>query len=54
MLLSLARALRLTLDERDHLFRLAGHNVPGRRTADEHVNPGLMRVLDRLYDTPRR
>ena len=27
---SIARALRLTLDERDHLFRLAGHTAPAR------------------------
>jgi transcriptional regulator with XRE-family HTH domain len=52
MLASMARGLRLTLDERDHLFRLAGHNAPVRALRSEHVSPGLMRVLDRLQDTP--
>lgn len=52
MLAAIARALRLTLDERDHLFRLAGQNAPGRAVRRDHVSPGLMRVLDRLDDTP--
>jgi len=52
MLTALARGLRLTLDERDHLFRLAGHGTPGRVRRTEHVPPGVMRVLDRLADTP--
>ena len=30
MLAAIARGLRLTLDERDHLFRLGGHNAPVR------------------------
>jgi len=49
---ALARALRLTLDERDHLFVLIGHNAPARFQRSEHVSPALMRVLDRLDDTP--
>ncbi|MET7687184.1 helix-turn-helix transcriptional regulator [Streptomyces sp. NPDC005483] len=49
---ALARALRLTLDERDHLFVLLGHNAPARFLRSEHVSPTLMRVLDRLDDTP--
>lgn len=52
MLASIARGLRLTLDERDHLFRLAGHNAPARALRSNHVSPGLMRVIDRLQDTP--
>lgn len=52
MLASLARALRLTRDERDHLFRISGHPAPERTSADTHVLPGLQRVLDRLDDTP--
>jgi transcriptional regulator with XRE-family HTH domain len=51
MLAAIARGLRLTQDERDHLFRLAGHTPPARTTRSDHVSPGLMRVLDRL-DTP--
>ncbi|WP_371583860.1 helix-turn-helix transcriptional regulator [Streptomyces sp. NBC_01314] len=50
---ALARALRLTLDERDHLFVLIGHNAPARfYRPSEHVCPTLMRVLDRLDDSP--
>jgi len=52
MLTALARGLRLTLDERDHLFRLAGHGTPSRARRSDHVPPGVMRVLDRLSDTP--
>ena len=51
MLAAIARALRLTQDERDHLFRLAGHTPPRRAHRSDHVSPALMRVLDRL-DTP--
>ncbi|CAL9336931.1 helix-turn-helix transcriptional regulator [Streptomyces sp. enrichment culture] len=52
MLASLARALHLSLDERDHLFRMAGHNTPSRTLRTDHVTPGMMRILDRLQDTP--
>jgi len=52
MIAAIARGLRLTLDERDHLFVLAGHNAPARTTPDDHVNAGMMRILDRLGDTP--
>lgn len=48
---ALARALRLTLDERDHLFHLAGYAPPPRAIRSDHVSPTMMRVLDRL-DTP--
>ncbi|WP_329446426.1 helix-turn-helix transcriptional regulator [Streptomyces canus] len=49
---ALARALRLTLDERDHLFVLIGHNAPARFHRSEHISPTLLRLLDRLDDTP--
>ncbi|WP_425839185.1 helix-turn-helix transcriptional regulator [Microbacterium sp. PA5] len=52
MLAAIARGMRLTLAERDHLFRLAGHRAPERTVRTDHVSPGLMRVLDRLADTP--
>ncbi|MET8537670.1 helix-turn-helix transcriptional regulator [Streptomyces sp. NPDC005065] len=52
MTAALARGLRLSLDERDHLFLLAGHSTPRRALRAQHVSPGLMRVLDRLEDTP--
>lgn len=51
MTAAIARGLRLTLDERDHLFLLCGHRAPARLRG-EHISPGLMRVLDRLRDTP--
>ncbi|MEU2619935.1 helix-turn-helix transcriptional regulator [Streptomyces sp. NPDC007157] len=52
MLTAMARALRLTEDERDHLFHLAGEEPPRRETTSTHVRPGLLLVLDRLHDTP--
>ncbi|WP_033212796.1 helix-turn-helix transcriptional regulator [Kitasatospora phosalacinea] len=52
ILSSLARALRLTGDERDYLYRIAGRNAPAAPSAPPHVAPALLRVLDRLDDTP--
>ena len=52
MLTALARALRLTDDERDHLFHLVGEEPPRRESTSGHVRPGLLLVLDRLHDTP--
>jgi transcriptional regulator with XRE-family HTH domain len=52
MLASLARALRLTGDERDYLFQIAGRGAPASVSAATHVAPALLRVLDRLDDTP--
>jgi len=49
---ALARALRFGVDERDHLFRLAGHPAPERGAGCTHVSPALLRILDRLPDTP--
>ncbi len=54
MLAAVARALRLTGDERDHLFHLAGEEPPRARSTTEHVRPGLLLVLDRLVDVPAR
>ncbi|PSL55947.1 helix-turn-helix protein [Saccharothrix carnea] len=48
---ALARALRCDLDERDHLFHLAGLAPPARR-AGRHVRPGLISLVDRLTDVP--
>jgi transcriptional regulator with XRE-family HTH domain len=48
---ALARALRYDLDERDHLFHLAGLTPPSRR-AGRHLPPGLMRLVDHLSDVP--
>lgn len=52
MLTALARALRLTDDERDHLFHLTGEEPPRRGSPSAHVRPGLLLVLDRLHDVP--
>lgn len=52
MLASIAQGLHLSLDERDHLYRLAGHHPPQRGASSDHISPGLLRVLDRLSDTP--
>jgi transcriptional regulator with XRE-family HTH domain len=49
---SLARALRLTDDERDHLYRLSGHREPSPGTIDRHISPSVQRLLDRLTDVP--
>ena len=52
MLASLARALRLDADERDYLYRTAGHAVPDRFGSPGHITPALQRVFDRLADSP--
>jgi transcriptional regulator with XRE-family HTH domain len=52
VLAALARALRLTEDERDHLYVLAGHHPPAGRLAGNHVRPGLLFLLDQLTATP--
>ena len=49
---ALARALRLSGDERAHLFRLAGLAPPDPRTVPAHVTPSVQRLLDRLTGTP--
>ncbi|RDI55311.1 helix-turn-helix protein [Nocardia mexicana] len=52
MTAAIAQGLHLSLDERDHLFRLAGQAPPPRGAGGEHIGPGLLRILDRLHDTP--
>ncbi|GAA0903330.1 helix-turn-helix transcriptional regulator [Pseudonocardia zijingensis] len=49
---ALARALRLSEDERDHLFHLAGHRPPAADGAARLARAGLLRMLDLLGDTP--
>ncbi|MEP6478052.1 MAG: helix-turn-helix transcriptional regulator [Rhodoglobus sp.] len=49
---SLARALRLSMDETDHLYRVAGMLPPTSGTVPTHIPPGVHRLLDRLADTP--
>lgn len=52
LLTALARALRLSDDERDHLFHLAGHRPPQADEAARLARAGLLRLLDLLCDTP--
>lgn len=52
MIGSIAQGLHLSMDERDHLFRLAGHNPPPRGSGGDYVSPGMLRIFDRLTDTP--
>jgi len=49
----LVQALRLTVSEGQHLFSLAGHDLPTRMLADEEaVIPALQRVVDALSPNP--
>lgn len=52
MLAALARALHLTLDERNHLYHLAGRPLPPAGSTNAHIHPGLLDLLDRLNTTP--
>ncbi|MFE9311896.1 helix-turn-helix transcriptional regulator [Streptomyces sp. NPDC088353] len=49
---ALARALRLSEEERAHLFRLAGLAPPGPETVPAYITPSVQRLLDRLTGTP--
>lgn len=50
MLNALARGLRLSLEERDHLFHLAGYATPARAADTDFLNPGMLRVFDGLHE----
>ncbi|MGN3959082.1 helix-turn-helix transcriptional regulator [Streptomyces sp. ESR1.13] len=52
MLAALARALRLSGDERDYLYRIADRPVPVQGGAASHVHPGMLDLLGRLDSTP--
>ncbi|HEX8630440.1 MAG TPA: helix-turn-helix transcriptional regulator [Catenuloplanes sp.] len=49
---ALARALRLTDDERVHLFHLSGQQPPPSNGSDGLARAGLLRMLNLLGDTP--
>ena len=50
---SLARALKLTEDERRHLFLLARQHVPASiEPYDEEVSPGLLQMVENLDPHP--
>ncbi|MFG2463599.1 helix-turn-helix transcriptional regulator [Streptomyces sp. NPDC048523] len=52
MIAALARALRLTADERDYLYHLADRPVPTHGGPASHVHPGMLDLLSRLTSTP--
>ncbi len=52
VLAALSRALRLTSEERDHLYTVAGQAPPRRSAMTTHVPPSVQRLLDRLADLP--
>ncbi|WP_406440912.1 helix-turn-helix transcriptional regulator [Streptomyces sp. NBC_00631] len=47
---ALARALRLTRTEREHLYRMAGLQPPDDGPIPDQLPPGVHRVLNRLGD----
>jgi hypothetical protein len=52
VLAALARALRLSHDERDHLYTVAGQAPPKRSQISSHVTPSIQRLVDRLGEVP--
>jgi len=52
VLAALSRALRLTTEERDHLYTVAGQAPPRRSHLPSHVPPSVQRLVDRLADLP--
>ncbi|PTM94015.1 helix-turn-helix transcriptional regulator [Streptomyces sp. VMFN-G11Ma] len=49
---ALARALRLSGDERTYLYGLAELVPPGPEVVPQYITPSVQRLLDRLVDTP--
>jgi transcriptional regulator with XRE-family HTH domain len=52
VLAALARALMLTADERDYLFRLTGESPPPTESPSSEVSPGIRHLIDSLPETP--
>ncbi|MBO0773735.1 MAG: helix-turn-helix domain-containing protein [Actinobacteria bacterium] len=52
VLAALSRALRLTTEERDHLYTVAGQAPPKRSAMTSHVPPSVQRLVDRMADLP--
>lgn len=52
VLSALARALRITDAEREHMFLLAGGSPPLPGRIRSTVRPGVLRLLDRFTDLP--
>ncbi|MFI7518649.1 helix-turn-helix transcriptional regulator [Micromonospora globbae] len=52
VLAALARALLLTRDEREYLFRVAGESPPPSAGPSREVGPGLQHLVDAMTETP--
>lgn len=52
MVAAIAQGLHLSHRERDHLLTLSGHTPQARGSDNDHVGPGMLRIFDRLHDTP--
>jgi transcriptional regulator with XRE-family HTH domain len=52
VLTALARALMLTADEREYLFRIAGQAPPPTAGPSREITPGIRNLLDSLRETP--
>jgi transcriptional regulator with XRE-family HTH domain len=52
VLAALARALMLTADERNYLFRIAGQAPPAPIRPSREITPGIRHLLDSMPTTP--
>ena len=52
VLTALGRALVLTADEREYLFRLAGESPPPAAVPSRQISPGIRNLLDSMPETP--
>src|SRR6476646_4943057 len=52
VLTALARALMLTADERDYLFRMAGQAPPAAPRPSREMSPGIRHLLDSMPGIP--
>jgi transcriptional regulator with XRE-family HTH domain len=52
VLTAIARALLLTADEREYLFRLADSSPPPAASPSREITPGIRNLLDSLVETP--
>ncbi|MEU7608871.1 helix-turn-helix transcriptional regulator [Micromonospora sp. NPDC049204] len=52
VLAAMARALLLSRDEREYLFRIAGENPPPVGGPSREVPPGMRHLLDAMTETP--
>lgn len=52
MVAAISRGLRLSVEERDYLYRVVGHNPPPRDSFGEHISPGMLRIFEQIEDAP--